>query len=484
MSLRNLSFIALWLALFLYGTFNFISDSEFWPMAVAKEFGHLPMEHPVLIYKPLFHAILKVPYFFELSSGGHILFSKALFAAIGSSAAVFILYWIGRISGLRVLVAFIILLFLSETYFTNFFKIRSDVISLALTVAALGISYSVLKRKKLTLKDQIILGLLSGLLFLGTPKAFYHLLVLAAFNFGMLRSKGEKVRQALRQVFYWHGLGPIAMVGVSGLIAGAIGINLTQAIGSAFTYFISGYSKPQIGLGSQDLYFVYRGLQIDWAIWVLSFVGWIQLVRLRRTDPLSAGALWAWPVAVAAMFLHNQRLPFFWASFWPILILPAAQVIGQSPWPKWKYAAILSIVFVGFLHSLVPPLWFTSNIIQRKLITEIEEVIQVLPDKRVFDGLGLFPRSDLILAFFSPGDTFANIDAVRTLQQRLPGVVIYSPRSALGEPHISRILDEHYSSVGAGVWILNNQSQGIRFSMSEPLGSWFSFEPPMNSFGH
>lgn len=160
------------------GVFSFLSDSEFWPINAAKYFGSLHTDQISIYYKPLFHLLLKFPYFLDLSNSAHLYFVKSVFGVLGGLIFFSCYLCAKRLWGAQAGWAALTFLITSHLFFTQFYRVRSDILASLFAVLQLiylvKISSEHQSRRYLPL---FVSAGLSLLLIWSTPKAMYFVIV-------------------------------------------------------------------------------------------------------------------------------------------------------------------------------------------------------------------------------------------------------------------------------------------------------------------
>ncbi len=163
--------LPLLLGLFFFsGVFQHISDSEFWPISLARLFGQFDSPHTSLYYKFFFHGLLSVPFIFKLSSVEHLIAIRVIFACIGI-ANLFLFYGISnKIYKDKNIALILTALLVSCLYFfSQWSRIRADFI--VLFICLLGIYLKLTwSNQKLRIANLAIAPLI---MILTTPKAIY-----------------------------------------------------------------------------------------------------------------------------------------------------------------------------------------------------------------------------------------------------------------------------------------------------------------------
>lgn len=431
-----LTLISLW-AYFSYH--SWIGSSEYWPVTLAGHWSDW-RQAPSLIYKPIFHLVLTPLYFFEWDSVTHLRAAKAVFTLIGA-ASLFLIFKILRarlswwVSGW----IFCVLLF-SQFGFSQFGKIRSDLLSLLFFL--LGYWVLVIKKDlgwKRTLFGLIVFELL---MILTTPKAFLLPVALAL-------SCWKARRIQLRPLFWAH---------VSGLSSGMLALIVYTLINKDASILSSFLSLFKIG---QDSFSTARETLVNsplvrftmntpLLLMILFFVS-LAFTKSERSDlsnVLLRGIVFSLGLLSLA-FIHPLQ------PFYLIVLLTVFLVIFLSPQiekAKFLYP-ILFLVSLIILISKFSTAYFFDNRSQLVAIKKIEAELGKLKTVRVLDGLGLAPRIPNTLNYVGPHDPNSVQWAEEELLQNRPEFVIFTSRISMLSSEVINFLQIQYRSVGPGYWL-------------------------------
>ena len=220
-------FLTIFLLLFFFtGVFQHISDSEFWPISLARLFGQFDSSHVSLYYKFFFHGLLRIPYYFELNSVQHLILARTIFSILGI-CTLFLYFLIAQklYQSEKVAFALSTLLLSCIFYFSQWSRIRSDFLVLFFCLLGIYLNLS-WTRQKMRI---VLLAVLPFLMILTTPKAIYWIVILT--------------------IFCWPGILYVAtpLFGIcllfisSSLIFGSR--IFLSSYGSAFNYFFNSWSS-------------------------------------------------------------------------------------------------------------------------------------------------------------------------------------------------------------------------------------------------
>ena len=446
---------------FLSGIFQHISDSEFWPISLARLFGPFNENYFSLFYKFFFHAILKIPYFFELSSVQHLIFVRVIFSAIGLLSIVLFFIISRRLFQSRNTPIFLTALLLSCLfYFSQWSRIRSDLIVLA--ICLIGI-YLNMRWENKHLRHAV-LGVASFLMILTTPKAIYWIVILC--------------------IFCWPGLIYISipLFGISLVFIGTSLVfdsqRIIEAYSSAIFYFLNTLS---VLMSNANILFYELGhfLSLHMVQMIISVTGvWIYFSKHKNMKHKIVLAFFA---ALFFLIFHPQRFSFFAGALLPFLILPAGyfyESYAKTPSAQriWWSIAVLIAIQSFFLTS--PQHWWRFNGLELDKIAEIESLMMRVHGAQYFDGLGVLPRQNQVMAYLGPQDEDAILGAIELLRVTTPQFVLKNSRSYLMEPKLSMRLEKEYTEVRRGVFVENKSKDLFKVDLSEkPLSYYFSYLP-------
>ncbi len=447
--------------LFLFlGIFQHISDSEFWPISLAKKFGQIDSQNTSLYYKFFFHALLKVPYFFELNSVEHLIAVRVLFSLIGLLTLI-LFFKISLKFYQSKSVAFVmsVMLLTCVSYFSQWSRIRSD--ELVLFLALLGIflnEYFLRKSSKL-----ISLALISNIMILTSPKAIYWVLILT--------------------IYAWPGwlyLGA-PLVGICLIFMASVFVFNSQLLLGSYSeaahYFLSSWSwdlqNPAVGFYEVRSFFESQIFQLAIA------AGGI-CIFFSKYRNLKHRLIFGFFAALSCLILHPQRYDFFIGALMPFLILPAGFLILRIQDLKNLKLWILlgGLCCVQIIWASSNSKWWRFNGKELEKISQLEELMNQVPAANYFDGIGVLPRQNVIYAYLGPNDGVAVSGAIEILKSNDINFIFRNSRSYMMEPNLSMRLEKNYIEIRRGVFVEEKFKNKFTIDLKgRPLEYYFSFSP-------
>ncbi len=453
------------LAIWSYFSFNnWIGDSEFWPISLANQWDNWKFQ-PALIYKPLFHFSLYWIYAFDLSSVEHIQVAKAFYTLLGAASFICLFAIFKKHLSLQKSLALVLILIFSNLGFSQIGLIRSDFLSFFLAL------FFFLHAPKIDSDKWLKLGFFSFtfsvLLFAVTPKSVFMSLLIFLFSFFHLN---KNVRFRFCLVHGWSIiLGYLILDQV--IFDGKISWSSLNAI----SFYAKSYYAQSIQPFFNHNFVSY--LKNDVVLWVALISGLVwQLVLLFKKKFISADHSWT-AVGIATflvLLLHKPMLPFFVGSYWGFLFLGLIPILKKI---EVKYLTALLIVTLGVFSVRISPNYFYPNSVQLQTIEEIESLVKSIPQGRLFDGLGVAPRSPQHLFYVGPDDDQSNSLTLKWVKEQRPEVVVYSARLKLIEPEIGDYLRAEYQTIGMGYWLRKDLETTKKMSHLKPAFFIFGYYP-------
>lgn len=439
---------------------NWISDSEFWPVTLSGHWADWKT-HPSLVYKALFHGTLSWIYAFDLDSVGHLKVAKAFYSLLGVIS--FLLFYKilrSRLDKTKSIIVTLIFMF-SHLGFSQIGLIRSDFLSFLVFEVAL---LSLLAVSNLEWKKMGLLNLLFAvLIFLTTPKGAYFVFILAVFS--LLRVDKQYRLRLLNLFLFFVSLGMLLLYGISKFtdaFLSALRWNLDFRKGTDYNFW---YTPSPLFL-KNDLFLI-----------VLISVGWItQLVQLSRKQRFTNDLAWMiiYLCGIIVLVLHKPLLPFFLGSVWGLFFFSIIPILSSI---RTRYLLFVLIIGIGIFMARFSEYHHYSNRPQYQAIEEIENLVNSIPNGKVFDGLGVAPRAPHIVSYIGPEDQEANISAFVQMITEKPAVVIATHRMALINADVTSFLLNNYKQIGLGYWIRKDIEIPADFSQLSSGMHVFGFFP-------
>ncbi len=454
------TFIIIGFLLFITGLESFISSSEFWSIFISKNLFTGNVKWDAVYLKPVFHLLLSLIYAFDLNDFYHIIAAKVLFAINGVLQFVLVFKILELIYKMRLLNLFLACFIISAPYFiSHMFQVRSD--QLALTAFLFLVSLS-LKKDDDTRRLQLVIACIFPLI------AFKHIYFLVlALPVVPLKPYFENWK---KKTF------------LSKVIPGLLVVNFIVWVldkgNPALHYFLNSYDST---LFSWRLLLTWA--KTEWFYIYFSFLPFLfkdfrNYLKIKKLEYLLVIQL----SIVFILFFHSQKLPFFIASFLPVLYLTIAifcQYLNEKKLIAYKI--VLPILVLGGSHSIYQATKyyhvFSLNNPQLIAIDRISNII-TKNNMTYLDGMGILPRGKNVGCFVSPEDEIATRTCNQYLNQHLPDAIIVTNR-LMGFPFDFTKLEEMgYVTVGPNLYIrhvLSARFKGSGFTWPAP-SRIFSFE--------
>jgi len=461
MKLENLVLVLL-ISVWAYFSFNnWIGSSEFWPVTLA---GHWDQwrRAPSLVYKPIFHLILTPLYILNLDSATHLQAAKALFTLIGATSFALIFKILRSRQSLWVSGWIFCILLFSQLGFTQFGKIRSDMLSLFFFL--LGYWVLIVREDKGWKVNLTFFIFFELLILLTTPKAFLLALALAM---SCWQAKRISVRQLL-----WSHLS-LTLMGLILLMTLAFVVEGSTVVAHFFSWLQIGQNS--LGQVSENLS---NSKLVHWEINLPVFIAFVLNVvfiskgKVDFSDRILQGTVLF--LSLLTLLLIHPLQPFFIAT-----LLSAMFILFLGPQLE-KYLFVFPILFfiTFILFGLnFRKVYFFKNELQLLAIERIERELSHLKPVRVLDGLGLAPRIQNTLNYVGPNDLVSVEWAEKELMQNRPEFVIFTSRISLLSSESINYLQINYRAVGPGYWIRSDIQETIDLKDLPPAIFLFTLEP-------
>jgi len=470
-------FAVVLLILYFLGVTQYIADSEFWPITLSKEVGSFGTINFALYYKFFFHALLRIPYFFELSNSGHILFVKNMMATVGIGIIVSFYCICQRLFKSEfVSCSLCFILLTTQAFFSQYSRVRSDLLICLIFLISFLHILRIAEKKKFSSVDFAIQSFLVIIAFFCSPKAIYWMIM----NFGVLYIYLGFMQNRFRAILMClgtHFLFLSLLLCLSLWLQSGLFENIKLSLIAAFDYFVH----------SNLSHFIYvtRMAEFDLFFILLTFVALFLLIRKvakkKSLQQNEKACLYFGLVSITALFVHNQRLPFFIASLLPFMTLMIGFLILEFQEEIRDRRILVSFLLLICLSKYnvlyAYGLYWHSNSTQLKKISQVEDRLRSIPHAVVFDGLGVLPRLKNIYVYIDPFTSRDRRDVIAEIERGHPDVILYNNRSVLLEPYLGQELEANFKEVSVGVWVLRKYDLSVDTAASLPLRYYFTFEP-------
>ncbi len=442
-------------AVSIFAMCSYTVDSELWSVVQAKDFGRFDHFEYSVYNKPVFYFFLRLLYFLPLGNLQHVLAAKFLFVCNFWALSYVCFQLFKRVAG-DTKIAWLGLLFLSchPTWMSESFRIRSDLLAMTFSLAALVnfLSYCDSgKRKQL-----LWMWVCFALSLLSTPKAIVWDLPILTFVLlsGRLKiTRGNLVVSAAVVLFL--GFSFAALIRWNEFIGHAYDVAWEH-----FAESMREYSFASAQYKSLDWLFVLNSVYSTPFLWLLLGLGLLLLPWTIRQNPCvsSRPILLSYGLLAICFIIYTPKLAFFWGALVPFWTIPAVLLCKR----------IFSDVRISFqkLLLLIPVLIVSNGGLWSyrlfkeqngfsiyNLITDFDTYIGD-QSFSMFDSMGLLPRGNVFMAYVGPGDVIGSQSGVNRVIAEKPDIIFETARIKAFSPEISYlILESQYIEVQKGIWL-------------------------------
>ncbi len=453
------------LAIWSYFSFNnWIGDSEFWPISLANQWENWKFQ-PALIYKPLFHLSLYWIYAFDLNSVGHVQVAKAFYTFLGVGGFICLFTILKTYLSIQKALVLVLILISSNLGFSQMGLIRSDFLSFFLAL------FFFLHAPKVASDRWLKLGiysfLFSILLFAVTPKSVFMNVLIFFFSFFQLQ---RNVRFRFCLVYGWS-----IILGYFILDQIILDGQISWSSLNASSFFVKSYYAQTIQpFFNHNLICYLKNDAVLWAALALGVVWQLVLVVMKKLKNSDYPWVAVGILTFSILLTYKPALPFFVGAYWGFLLLGLIPVLKKV---EVKYLTALLIFTLAVFSLRISPIYYYPNSIQLQTIDEIEGLVKAIPEGRLFDGLGVAPRSPQHLFYVGPDDDQSSSLTLKWVKEKRPEVIVYSPRLKLIEPGIGEFLRAEYQTIGMGYWVRKDLQVGKKMGHLKPAFFIFGYYP-------
>lgn len=485
-----IAFFLVAFSLLLIGSFHFIGDSEFWPITVSGELLKESTLDPVVYYKFFFHLLLSWIHLIQgIDSSTHVFIAKVFFSTLGTLSFFLYGFWGYKVTGSRhgFIAAFLVLI-LSCLFFSQFHRIRSDLLALMLSLSHLILCRDLILEstkkwpKAIFLKASLCV-LLSVLIVLSTPKAIYFLIL--NFIYLSFLVSDPRSRLASRPSFYRVCVA-IGLTFATPTFVLSLALlfleHFNSAVQLAFVHFF--YSLREVSyFAPVSWIFLQRYLHLDFVHLVFCALGICYLAYNWCQKGLSSeakGALWCSIFAILFILTYPAKYPFFLASLFPYVMMPAVLflsaplVAGHSFKYRLGLFMVLSTTWAAYHYRDV--IWWSTNQDQLVEIRQLDKFMSEFENARYFDGLGLLPRQNTVLGYLGPHDGLGTSFATQKALDETPEFILALSRMFYAGPQLEVYLNENYRPLNDSLWIRKDLPDDIRYPGRHDIMLLFTFE--------
>lgn len=471
----------LWLSCRVY-----FADSEIWSISLSGQTFNFQTANFSILSKASFNLLLSSIYLFPFNNDQHFLFSRLIFGFIGLLNC-YLTFVLGKRIFRNSVVAIlaVILVVTTTAFMVRGFRVRADVLSLTFSLL---FAIRTLNFFESNIRDQwrayaIQLFCFFCLLMSATPKAVYLLIWNLCFALALSFSLPIQTRKYFRKAYIYGILVPIGL-GIFFLVLSTIysrlgGNNrLYAAYYVAWLFFYNALVTWDFtNFATEKLYFFVRFLRENFFFLLLAIIPiFSAVVEMICTKVMTRGRAFrlATLVYLISVFTYNDILPFFIATWVPILAISAAQYLFSIPKilgrainrsaPEIMYVrTILILLLVGFYSVKGGELvWLNltenSNRKQRELISVLTDYLRSFPNSTFYDVIGLLPRRNTIYKFAGPGQEAQNRFIAQFIIENKPDFIFYVRKASFLEPDLSKFLAGEYADIGSGA-----HARGVTF---------------------
>lgn len=413
----------LFVALYCYGLFYHISSSEFWPITISKTWYTLEQFEPSMLQKPLFSLFLSLYHLIPLTDIEHLFFVKGVFCFIGIGC----LYLTAKIACILADVKFtnftgtVLILFslaVSPTLLNNFFRIRSDQLSLFLFLSCCYFLLNSHYKKSMLTAVLTLLTAIKSVIFLP--------LILLLF---FLKLKVNNYFNKISKLYI-----TISLLTILAVLIWVLNFNIPAFYYLLDTFNQTHYPSPWL------IHF----LKLEFVSLILLFISYIYLYK---KNPYFVLISLVSAISFLLIAVIPQNFPFFIAGLAPLLYMPLFVMIAAFYKKKYlRYLYALGVLLLVNIKLNPESVLFSPNDKQFKYIEQLSQFIEH-NNLYYLDGIGLFPRQKLVKCFTSPNDASANFACKNKIERALPDIIIHTGRlaSELGLD-VSGLVNQSYNN--------------------------------------
>lgn len=418
--------------LVLYGLFYHISASEFWPITISRTWFTWENFEFSLLQKPMFGLFLAIFHLFPLNDPYHLYFVKLVFSVIGLCGLILFITFVAEASGKRLTPTYkslllLLLLAMSPSLLTNFFRVRAD--QLTFFVFAFALLFSQRKQYPKSIACWIILPLISikSLIFY-VPAGFILYPEFKVFISGL-----RPVQQNLLKLLFLAG------------VIWVVALNVP-----ALSYFKETYSTMDFPNSYLKRFLFSESLILIGSLTVSFYAIYKKEKNLTRYALASLASF-------VIILLIPQSYPYLVASLAPIIYLPGLLKMFSPAHSGYKRFALsgLQILFVAGSLIYKKESLHRSNLNQIDYISQAARIID-RNNLTYIDGTGILPRQNFIPCFISPHDDVANNSCSEFLRSNVSDIVIATTRLNYLGIDFYKTIESEYTQAIPGFWIKNN----------------------------
>jgi hypothetical protein len=463
--------------LFLHLALNcYFADSEIWLLTLSQKVFN-PEGQVSIYYKYLFHLFTKAGTYFANTNVDTYIHARLSFAFLSILTLILNAFVFIKIFDNKKL--FLPLLFFtlsSSLFFNQAFRVRADILATFFHCIYLLVF---LYTNEPSRKTTVLLSILNVLMFCSTPKAIlftisYVALGLLYYN-RPIDSNSKKKSSAL----IFSALIPLQILLLFFVVLAfaAPQHQLLYSFQSATDFYLKSFDQSLGGAAffkKSDFMYFFRFLRQSWAhsflmsFWILSFVysAFFKKIKndLQHTFNVYSATLFL------LIICYNQKLPFFLGPFLTPII--AFQVCLFYQWTN-KHKLLRPVFFLAIATAFVTSfgqykvnIFYNDNKDQMKFISELEEYKFLNSQIKIFDVIGLLPKSNTYYYFIGPGEVSRREAIFSSISKEPPDIYLYTYKNNFFEPMLSSFLNQNYFELSPGVWL-----KSINYNLAEDTKS-------------
>ncbi len=425
-TIKTFSILAL-IHMAIFGVLSYTVDSEIWSVNLAQYLGHPESQQFSAYNKPVFYFLLKLIYLLPLGDLQTLIAAKVMFTLNGLVLTYLCFKVFERLTESKEIAwAGLFFLMINPTWITECFRIRADL--LGMTFSLCGLYWALGKTIAPGFRKTALIFLCFLISSFCTPKSIIWNFPILLF---LLVGGDLKIEKKRLPVFVGTLLGLMAILGTVYQTSDAV----HQAIAVAWRHFSETWSLSSFESWidfNMSWILVFNSIMASPVIWTLVLtpvflIPWVPKNGWSQRKKLGFTLMQAF-LLISFIFYPAKTL-FFWAAMLPLFILPSILVLqkffGKTE-PRARVAVItLAIIFFGY--QMIEVDQQQNGFSSYQLIGELER-FGVGRRIRIFDSMGLLPRTAQIPLYVGYGDEVGNAIAVQTLLKNPPDILFNSTR--------------------------------------------------------
>ncbi len=362
-------------------------------------------------------------------------------------------------------------------FFLRGFRIRSDLLATGLNLLFLYLYLNLHlnsgnSKKISTLRESVMVAL-ALLVILTTPKAIYHYVINFIFIL-IFEISGQAINGSFQRAMRSAVLFQLLPLGLLALVIWVLKYYF------AFDFMYDAYAQALSYYFSSFNYFYIEHLNRFMQIFIAStfFIGimiffLIKKNMLKTQDVKTLSPYIIFIISsVLILILHNQKYPFFIASYMPYIYISACIIFYRFLVKTKILSLALCVLTLGIsTHILYNNLNKTHLFSQLDFIKKFEIFLRNNPHVTYYDGAGLFPIDNMYPYYFGP-EELNHIQWFNIMKSLKPDVILLTPRMKSLEPNLSHWLKKNYNEHENGVWFKCIDFKNYKMSYIEDFNNY------------